>query len=109
MSIKLSDKCDECGKSMKKFHLYKTQALCGMCYRGHFMIINQLPRIFDEPFDTTMCFTLGLTKSQKEMIDERVKYLFPTKDNARTKYLRMLILGDLRHWEKSRKAKLKEE
>lgn len=109
MSIKLSDKCNECGKSIKKYHLYKSQTLCGMCYRSHFIIINQFPKIFDEPLNTTLCFTLGLTKSQKKMIDERVKYLFPKKTHARTKYLRMLILGDLRYWEEKRKNKLKEE
>jgi len=106
MSIKLSDKCEQCGKSIKRFHMYKTQTLCGMCYRSHFMIINQ-PRIFDEPFDTNMSFSIALTKSQNEMVNERVKFLFPNK-RQRSKYLRMLLLGDLMNWEKDLKKKRKE-
>ena len=100
MSIKLSDKCEQCKKSIKRFHLYKNEVLCGMCYRSRFMIIH--PNTFNEPFDQTITCYIALTETQKNVMDERIKFLFPNKTNAKTKYLKMLLLGDLDYWEKKR-------
>ena len=100
-SIRLSNECDECGKSMKSFHIYKNTCICGMCYRKHFVIINSFP--LKEPIGSNVSFSLSLTKTQKKLLDERLKYLLPNAKNYRTEYLRALILSDIDYW-KERKV-----
>ena len=96
MFIKQSDKCDECGKAIKKTHFYKNKSLCGMCYRRQFTIIQNYP--LTEPFNCIISFSVALTESQKKILDQRVNFLFPQKKNNRRKYLRALILGDIEFW-----------
>lgn len=109
MSIKLYDKCDECEKKIKNFHIYKNKILCGMCYRKHFIIVPGLPKFFDEPLNCPIAFHITLTKLQKHILDKRMKYLFPDSKNHRGKYLRGLILGDIEYWKNSEERALKEK
>ena len=100
ISDKLLNQCDDCGKDIKSFHLYKTKVLCAMCYRKYFMILST-PPTFEEPFSSTVGFSLSLTESQRKLLNDRLKYLFPGQKNCRVKYLRALVYGDIESWKRN--------
>jgi len=58
-----------------------------------------------DSLNQTVSFSVSLTESQKNMLDKRVKYLFPEMKNSRKKYLKELILRDIESWNNKKNIK----
>jgi len=95
--------CEKCNKNFKYLH-GPERSLCYNCYNKN--RIPNGPIIFNEPVNKAIqANTILITTSQFNILEKRLKYLFPLSTNKThnlpniSKYLRELILNDLQNWE----------
>ena len=94
--------CVKCGKKLRHLH-GPEKNLCLNCSKKTRIPVG--PIIFNEPLDHSVQLSTILTLTQYQTLIKRLKFLFPNKNKnfkltGITKYLRELILNDLKKWEK---------
>jgi len=90
--------CIKCGKKFRHLHGPKKN-ICYNCNKKTRIPIG--PKIFNENLERQINITTTLTPSQHELLKKRLKYIFSDTKGRRTgitKYVRKLILNDLREW-----------
>lgn len=103
--------CDNCNKGMKRSRIFKGKVLCFSCYQKEITLIPTVTYKFNEPLSVQKNIALDLTKKQSNLLQERLKYIFPNKKlvlgvkSGLGIYARELILTDLDLFNKFIKTK----
>jgi len=91
--------CVKCGRKLRHLH-GPEKNICTNCNKKIRMPIG--PKIFNENLKKPISIITMLTPTQHDLLQRRLKQIFPKIESKYrtgiTKYVRKLILNDLREW-----------